>query len=493
MFKNLKLSTRILVVGVLPVACFACLLTWLQLRTSAWIYDAKREKTMHLVQSAWGILDFYGSQAAAGRMTTEQAQESARQVLKSLRYGQNDYFWINDLRPRMIMHPTNAALDGQDLTDYKDPAGLRVFVKMAEVCADRGEGLVEYIWAKPGASVPMPKISFVKLYRPWGWIVGSGIYVDDVTAEIRAVLLALLAAGGLVSALSLLCAHLMARSIAGPIQSVVTEMVEGAGQIAKAAGQISASSQSLAQGAVEQAASLQETSAASEEITSATRKNADASEEVAGNMAATSALVADANCKLEEMIRCMHDIDASGGKIIRIIKVIDEIAFQTNILALNAAVEAARAGEAGMGFAVVADEVRSLAQRCATAARETAALIDESVSTSKMGGAKIEQLAGAVSGITTRTARIKTLVDGVRTGGREQAKGIEQVAKAIAEMEQVTQKTAAVAEESASASEEMSAQAESIRSLVWRLEDLVNAGRARSTTHARQRDFAEDL
>lgn len=480
MFKNLKLSVRISLVGLLPVVCFAGLLTWVHLRTNTWFYDAKREKTTHVVQAAWGVLDFYGSEARAGRMTTGQAQESAKQALKNLRYGQNDYFWINDLRPRMIMHPTNPALDGQDLADYKDPAGLRLFVKMVEVCTSRGEGLVEYMWPKPGASEAVPKISFVKLYSPWGWIVGSGIYVEDVRAELRAMSLLLLAAGGLVSALSLHWAYRMARSIVGPIHYVVTELAGGAGQIAAAAGQISSSSQSLAQGTTEQAASLQETSAAGEEVTSITRKNAEISKEVAANMADTSELVADANCRLEEMIRCMHDIDVSSHEIVRVIKVIDEIAFQTNILALNAAVEAARAGEAGMGFAVVADEVRNLAQRCAAAARETAVLIDQSVTASKTGGARLEKVAGAVSTITTRTARIKTLVDEVHMGNREQAKGIEQVAKAIVRIEQVTQRTTAVAQESASSSEEMSAQAESMRSLVRRLEDLVHSAPARS-------------
>lgn len=188
----------------------------------------------------------------------------------------------------------------------------------------------------------------------------------------------------------------------------------------------------------------------------------------------------------------MHDIDAGSDKIIRIIKVIDEIAFQTNILALNAAVEAARAGEAGMGFAVVADEVRNLAQRCSTAAKETAVLIDESVSNSKMGGTMIERVAGAVGGITTRTARIKALVDEVHMGSQEQAKGIVQVSKAIEQMQQVTQRTATTAEESAFASEEISAQAESMRSLVRRLENLVHGAQARSSPHSRQRDFKED-
>ena len=169
----------------------------------------------------------------------------------------------------------------------------------------------------------------------------------------------------------------------------------------------------------------------------------------------------------------MSEINSSSEKISKIIKVIDEIAFQTNILALNAAVEAARAGEAGMGFAVVADEVRNLAQRCAQAAKDTARLIEESMAKSQDGMAKLDQVAAAIRSITESAAKVKTLVDEVNLGSQEQARGIEQIAKAIAQMEQVTQKNAANAEESASASEELSGQAETMKAVVGELQALV--------------------
>src|SRR5262249_23710804 len=162
----------------------------------------------------------------------------------------------------------------------------------------------------------------------------------------------------------------------------------------------------------------------------------------------------------------MGEIKTSSDKISKIIKTIDEIAFQTNILALNAAVEAARAGEAGMGFAVVADEVRNLAQRCAQAAKDTAALIEESIAKSNGGKAKVDQVAEAIRAGTQEAAKVKTLVDEVNLSSQEQARGIEQVGKAIIQMEQVTQKTAANAEESASAAEELTAQSETLKDIV---------------------------
>jgi methyl-accepting chemotaxis protein/methyl-accepting chemotaxis protein-1 (serine sensor receptor) len=190
--------------------------------------------------------------------------------------------------------------------------------------------------------------------------------------------------------------------------------------------------------------------------------------------------VAAANQTLSQMVTSMTEINTSSEKVSKIIKVIDEIAFQTNILALNAAVEAARAGEAGMGFAVVADEVRNLAQRCAQAAKDTASLIEESMGKSQDGMTKLAQVSEAIRSITESAAKVKTLVDEVHLGSREQARGIEQVAKAIGQMEQVTQKNAANAEESASASEELSGQAETMKGIVDELQALV--GRSEQDT-----------
>jgi methyl-accepting chemotaxis protein/methyl-accepting chemotaxis protein-1 (serine sensor receptor) len=254
---------------------------------------------------------------------------------------------------------------------------------------------------------------------------------------------------------------------------VIGELSEGAGQVACAAGQISSSSQSLAQGSSEQAASLEETSASSEEINSMARKNAENAHAANGLVTQSQQKFNETNRSLEAMVEAMSDIKTSSDKVAKIIKVIDEIAFQTNILALNAAVEAARAGEAGMGFAVVADEVRNLAQRCAQAAKDTAALIEESIAKSNEGKAKVDQVAAAIRFITEESARVKTLVDEVSVGSLEQTRGIEQIAKALTQMEQVTQQSAANAEESAAAAEELTAQASTLMEVVEQLGSMV--------------------
>jgi methyl-accepting chemotaxis protein len=278
------------------------------------------------------------------------------------------------------------------------------------------------------------------------------------------------------------------------LRRVALELSEGAGQINSAASQVAASSQSLAQGASEQAASLEETSASTEEITSMTRKNAENSKSAAEVMVTVDREVKEGNQTLDQMVTSVQQINASSDKISKIIKVIDEIAFQTNILALNAAVEAARAGEAGMGFAVVADEVRNLAQRSAQAAKDTSSLIEESIATSRDGSAKLEQVAGVIRAITESSTEVKTLVDEVNMGSQEQAHGIDQISKAIAQMDQVTQGTAASAEESASASEELSAQAQALNHIVVELGQLVGGGESTTgRTGAVRRDSARAL
>ena len=263
------------------------------------------------------------------------------------------------------------------------------------------------------------------------------------------------------------------RQANGSLKNLSAKIAESASHVANASKQVSAASQSLAQGASEQAASLEETSASTEEIVSITRRNADHASEVAALMQKTGEDSTESNRALDLMVEQMKEIDGSSHKIARIIKVIDEIAFQTNILALNAAVEAARAGEAGLGFAVVADEVRNLAQRCAQAARDTAALIEESIATAGDGNAKLDRMAGAVRSVTESAVRVKTLVDQVNLGSQEQARGMEQISRAIVQMEQVTQRTAAGAEQSASAGAELDGHASMLRDLVREMHLMV--------------------
>lgn len=265
----------------------------------------------------------------------------------------------------------------------------------------------------------------------------------------------------------------MVRAVNLQLRTSISELTEGASQIVAAASQVSSSSQMLAQGSSEQAATIEETSSASTEINSMARRTTDSSKTTADIVTKSQENFVRTNQSLSEMVTSMNGIHASSQKISKILKVIDEIAFQTNILALNAAVEAARAGEAGAGFAVVADEVRSLAQRCSQAAKDTALLIDESIQNSEDGKIKTDQVAAAIRDVTAESAKIKVMIDEINTGSMEQSRGIDQISRSITQMEQTTQSTAATAEQGAAAAEQLNAQAESMRETVLRLGTMV--------------------
>ena len=255
----------------------------------------------------------------------------------------------------------------------------------------------------------------------------------------------------------------------------VEEMSQGADEVASAAAQIAQASQTLAQETTRQAAQVEETSAASEQISSMARKNAEhsgsattLSQKMGDELAANNGVLGDA-------VEAMGAIASSSEQIQKIITVIDQIAFQTNILSLNAAVEAARAGEAGAGFAVVADEVRSLAVRCAEAAGSTSGLVESCVAASTKGKVHVEQVAERGYRISEQFGGIRGLMDGINQGSKEQSAGSVQINRALTTMEGSTQKNAAVAEESAAAAEQLTAQSENLKDLSRRLRMMVMA------------------
>jgi methyl-accepting chemotaxis protein len=277
--------------------------------------------------------------------------------------------------------------------------------------------------------------------------------------------------------IGLVIAFLIVRSIGKVLREISETLAAGADQTASAAAQISSSSQSLAEGASEQAASLEETSASLEEITSMVKRNAEAAAK-AKDLAGQTRTAADTGTNdMVEMEAAMNDIRTSSAEVAKIVKDIDEIAFQTNILALNAAVEAARAGEAGMGFAVVADEVRNLAQRSARSAKETALKIEDAISKSERGVQISGRVAASFTQIAGKTREVDQFVAEIALASSEQAQGIQQVSVAVSQMDKVTQSNAATAEEAASASEELNSQAVSVSQTVAELERLVGGAK----------------
>jgi len=431
------------------------------------ISDERGQAVRQAVEVASGVVHRYQQLAASGALPEQQARQDALETLRALHYNGKEYFWVNDMQPRMLMHP-NARLEGKDVGDMADPNGLPLFRVMVEVAKSQGSGFVGYLWPKPGSEQPVPKVSYVTAVPAWGWVIGSGLISRSIRTPLeRAVTLArTVAAGDLSTVIDTTgkdeTAQLLRalREMNDSLSGIVGEVDAGIRTIASASTQIASGNQDLSSRTEQQAGALQETAATMEELTGAVQQNA-ANARHASSLASSASEVAQRGGQVVgRVVDTMDAIHGSARKIADIIGVIDGIAFQTNILALNAAVEAARAGEQGRGFAVVAGEVRALAQRSATAAREVRSLIDDSMRKVDDGAELVRQAGSTMQEIVASVDRVNGIIGEIAGASEHQQAGIGQVNRAIAGMDDATQQNAALVEQAAAAAGAMNEQAQ---------------------------------
>ncbi|RQO62538.1 chemotaxis protein [Paucibacter sp. KBW04] len=508
-FRNMGFKAKASVICLGFMLPMLALMIWLLQALSEQAMQSRMDATRQHVEVAHGILSWAYTQETDGKLSREQAQTLAKQEIAKLRYNEREYYWINDMQPRMVMHPTKPELDGKDLSNNKDPNGFALFNAFVAKVKESGKGFVAYQWPKPGSDKPVDKLSYVQGFEPWGWIVGTGIYIDDLRAATlrRVELSAGIAAfvllgtgylflsfyrvmnGGLVETRR----HLQAMSSGdltttpkpwgrdeisqlmhelSEMQGSLREMVRG---VRASSHKILHSSSEITHGAedlsarTEQAAANLEESAASMEQISATVKQSAALTADASQVARRNADVArDGARVIEEVAQTMDGIRGASARIGEIIGTVDSIAFQTNILALNAAVEAARAGEQGRGFAVVASEVRMLAQRSADAAKEIKGLIGSSVEQVETGSAIVRRAGQTMADIVSASQQVDQVLDEIAGGAREQSLGINQIGQAVAELDRMTQQNAALVEETVAAAAAMQRQAQGLAGQVER-------------------------
>jgi methyl-accepting chemotaxis protein len=478
--------------------------------------DDRQTATRQAVQTAYSVLVWAHSQEQAGTLTREQAQQQARAAIKQMRYAGTEYFWLQDMQPRMVMHPIKPELDGKDLSEMKDPDGVYLFKEFVKVAREHDNGFVSYMWPKPGHEQPQPKQSYVMAFKPWGWVIGSGVYIDDLRATFWSRVAQFAPVMAAAAALLFFIINSLARSITRRIQRAVNlaeaiasgniqqevrfrvndeigalmvslkrmcdslndtvgRVRHSADSMATASAQIAAGSQDLSVRTEQTAARLQQTSSSIVSLSSRVQENSEASR--TANQLADSARTAASRGSdvVAQVVNTMDDINQSSRKITDIISVIDGIAFQTNILALNAAVEAARAGEQGRGFAVVASEVRSLAQRSANAAREIKSLIINSTERVETGSKLVQETGTVMSDILDSVQRVTDIIGEISTSAAEQANGIGTVNHAVSQLDGMTQQNAALVEQSAAAAASMQEQARTLAEVVSRFKLLDKA------------------
>ncbi|MFT3783524.1 MAG: methyl-accepting chemotaxis protein [Nibricoccus sp.] len=397
------------------------------------------------------------------------------------------YFFAYDFEGVRINVPTNKSQNGKNLIELTDAKGFR-FVEALTRAGKQGGGFVEYDFDKPGKGV-QPKLSYAMPVPGTDFLIGTGVYVDDVEVERAAFARTmeaqnrrfLMIAGCIflaVLAVVTTFTTMLSSSLTRVITDVVLQIRASSEEVASASNRLNESSHALADGSSRQAASLEETSASLEELSGMTKTNADNAHKGNELSKQTRSAAEQGVAAVTSMSSAMDTIKASSHDIAKIIKTIDEIAFQTNILALNAAVEAARAGEAGMGFAVVAEEVRGLAHRSAQAAKETEAQISTAIANIDGGASIAVQMAESLNLIAAKARELDHIASETASAASQQNDGISQISTAVSEMDKVTQENAAGAEESASAASELSAQAEMLKEAVAKLAQLVEKRRA---------------
>ncbi len=514
-FRDWNVSAKIMSISVISIiiiliGVFAFLEPYIEKK----LMEEKRITTKHLVEVAVTLLDEYEARVQKGELTPEDARKRAALRIKSMRYGDGDYYFIIDTHPKMVMHPIKPELDGKDLTDSKDPKGKQLFIEMVKVTKDKGAGFVDYLWPKPGQKDPVLKVSYVKLFKPFGWIVGTGIYVDDVNVILSKLRWTIIIASVVITILMLVIAFLVSKIIVSPLKQAneaIRQIAEGGGDLTKrlevrskdeigkvaenvnkmidaygdmikniisSANKVVMTVDSLkegakksAEGAKNQASQASHIATAAEEMTQTitdiaknasvasetsekAMETANKGKEVADGAVASVGRVHSSTVELASMIDKLNNRANEIGDIVTVIK---DIADQTNLLALNAAIEAARAGEQGRGFAVVADEVRKLAERTIKATAEISGKISavqsESEQTMKSMGDASEEVTKATEYIRQVGESLNYIVEKVHKV-RDQ---ITQIATAVDEQSAASEEVANNIERTSAISREMAA------------------------------------
>ena len=491
-FYNLSVGFRLRLIVIIAFVLFLVVMVEAVGSLREVLIDERKGGTRYTVEAVHGMLDHYHKREVAGEMSREDAQTAAKAAIKGLRFGDGEYFFITDMHPHTVMHPIKPELDGKDMRETVDPQGKRLFVEFANVARQSGAGFVDYLWPKPGASEPQPKVSYVKAFAPWGWILGAGVYVNDIdqtfwTHTTHTLILGAIAAllmfliswrigrgilrqlGGEPSDLQLVAARIAERDLTSQVkvrdgdtrsityamdqmQSRLVEVIrrvrDNAHDVTDAVRQAAEAGNLIHEASMRQTEVAGGTAAAIEQMAVSIAHVSENTDEARGNSQRTVdvaqrgeglardasdgiAQISDTVTSAAKQIQVLRD---RSGEIGEIADVIREISDQTNLLALNAAIEAARAGEQGRGFAVVADEVRKLAERTGAATSQISQVIVSVKAETESAVASIEQIVPKVDSGARLSKQAADALREIREGARDTLDRLEDVVSSMKEL-----------------------------------------------------------
>ncbi len=543
----MTLKTRFWVmIGVSAAGLLAVAFFWIHGEHSN-LLTQKLEQTKKLVEVPYSVIEQQYQLEAEGKISRVEAQRRAMEAIRPMRYEGDNYFWINDEHPTMIMHPMKPEMDGTDLTSFKDPSGKAVFVEFVRAAQASDGAYVYYLWPKPGAEKPVAKLSFVKRFAPWGWVIGTGIYIDDVDSAWRhsALSAAMLALACLLPLVVMSMAT--SRSTFLRLSDMVDrfkDVAEGDGDLTKripitahdeigelgkwfnvfldklqdmiisistAAHQVGSASEGVSNTSEQISANSQETSAqanvvstTAEQVSQNLQTVATGAEEmgasireIAKNATEAARAAVSAVHVAETTTATVAKLGDSSSEIGQVIRVITSIAQQTNLLALNATIEAARAGEAGKGFAVVANEVKELAKQTAGATEDISRKIEAIQTDTKAAVDAIASISGVIHQISNISGTIATAVEEqdattneMARNVSEAAQGSNQITSNIAGVAEAAESTSRGATETRNATQLLVEMSTQLRQLVEQFKTGTDhRGANRSTAAARSLDF----
>lgn len=472
---TLSLKSKLLILGFTVFTGLVTVEAYLIREFRNNMLEDRYSRTQDLVEAQASMINHLINAANDKIITEEEARARALDLIKGSRFDDNNYFWIHDMQTRMVSHPMKPELNGKDLSELKDPTGKHLFVAMNDVVRAKGEGFVEYYWPSPRKTdgEAVPKVSFVKLIPKWNWVLGAGLYLDDVNQTFYSVLLRMIIMSIIVLALMGLVVGGVALRIVREVNQSVEIVTRSSHSVRHAGHSLNETSSLLANITTENASALEETAATTESVSRMINENSERSQKARG-LADESLRTAKAGFQdVEQMQKAMQSIVASSKRAEEIIQMIDEIAFQTNLLALNAAIEAARAGEHGKGFAVVAEAVRSLAQRSSSASKEITGIISSNSDSTRNGARLAEDMSHHLKNIVAVTESATSLMSDISEASQEQARAMAQVVLALSQIDQATQKAASTSMETSESSNELVSESGQLDAAVLRLTRVV--------------------